>query len=1347
MEIKITHVADCQVKSRNKNLETPTKHNLQEIENYVRTSKSQIHVIAGDLFEFATPNEIERKLIYEHILNLLKIDSLKELVIIAGNHDIVKEKKKELEFQNNIQPNAISIFTDVLNSGLEVTDKLRYFSNSGVYNSSVSDRIRYIVYSREDQHFFDWNTLKDSDKLVTEKGQSTVNICLYHAMIQEYVDYDKIPLSPNAKSKLDTLKLFPTNSIVLAGDIHRTLIFEDKQGEFNRVKFIYPGSTLQQTYKEGAYLPKSSESKYIMCYEFDDNRYQRIDNIQIYNEPLENYVCYNTIALDNNFDANNNFELFKERIKTLEFGLDKTYLKIKSNNSLISLEKDIREYVDKLSNQIIVEFDYDKFVQPETFIDNTVVNEIYESKKQEIIDSTGTEAHDLIISGDNIDKLLLNKEQLNKLFGNILQSSIDKLTVEDVSESAIQQQIMDLFSSELNNVLDYSADKRYNIKFERIVTNNFMYLGSNDIQLDLPNITRIIGTNGIGKTTLYRMIRWAITGELFDGMQSNRVVQNNLLLFNTNKPDLDTVVVDLYLTINYLKIHVRRHVTRVWKQNVTEEQKSSVDWKDYVSNLERDFMLRVGTDLENDYKEYLGESAEKQLKSWFGNTIETILFLNQAKLYSLLNTKPAELNELILNYIGVDYLKTLENRLDSVKDFLLSSVSKPKRKGEEIVADKKFYLKKIESLKSELTEYQTKDDSIKEQLNQHQKEIDSKNEELISLGDIPNIIKENKIKQDKLQNMLDNEFKNISEKKEIPEFKEQKPDETKFNSDKVFFEKREAEIQAEQEKLDLKVNELESIKPKLINIVHNIIESINEQETINEDKKKQVETEISNEYQLLIEKLRIVENQVNHEINEIQIQKENKLSKLEQIESKIKELEEQIKSGVCPTCGKPFEDDFDNFKSTSEKKIHTLNDAIDKIKSEINEFENRINGFKPRKEQTQVLINACVNKNNDSTTFEALNKFFERDTYCDSLIEKFKELETLKKIDFSDKIRCGNVLLTFETPEIVFDEFKQISEKISAFNSKKNLFSDMQKDIQRKSNELKTERERCILDFNKQQQEFIDKQTQHNKSVQEIIDYNNNIERLIFEKQKVQEDLLSLINQTSNLESSELIKYNNIRNQIIEIKTKLEELNNILESSIKKSDELKSNIYLFENQVNNLQSEYDNYIQYVSNNAVWKIYSKLIKTTFKEIIFDYYRNYLNNTLNYLLSDVSFKLYWNNDSELTMVHVRNGIETYQSVKQSSGMETTFLGLALIYTIHILNVKNQVSHIFIDEISGTLNKGHELSYSAENYQELFVKILSKFTEKSVWIVDHAVEDLHESNVYEVVPNDKDSKYIKQ
>ena len=1352
MKIKITHVADCQVKDRNKPLYIPTKQNLQEIESIVKSSKSSIHVIAGDLFEFAIPTESERKLIYEHILNLLRIDSLKELVIIAGNHDIVKEKKKELDIQQSygkkIAPNAISIFTEVLNTGLN-TEKLRYFGTTGIYDSLVSDKIQYIVYSREDSEN-DWKELRGKIENDSKSNvDSKINVCLYHAMIQEYVEYDNIPLSPTAKSKLDNIQLFPNNSIVLAGDIHKTLIFQDKFENGNtRVKFIYPGSTLQQTYKEGAYLPKASESKRVMMYDFETDSYTNIDDISITSEPLENHVCYNTLALDSKLDCNGNLELFKELIKSLEFGLTSTYLKIKSNNTLAPIERDIYKYVEEnISKDVRIEFDYEQFVQENTFIDNSIVQELYDEKKQEILKTLTfnetQDAKDLVITSKNVDSLILNQDQLQKLFENILQNYIDKSNGLEETD-VISNTVLDIFRKELEAVLD-ANNNRFDIEFKKIETNNFMFLGSNVIDLSLEGLTRIVGTNGIGKTTLFRMIRWVITGELFDGMQTNRVVQNNLLLFNTNRPDKDVVQVTLELVINRKDFTVKRTVKRNWKQNTTDEQKLSVNWKDFVSGLDRDFeLLLKDSEAEqqkpNEVKKYSGEKAEKLLKSWFGNTIDTILFINQAKLYGLLNQKPSELNELILNYIGVDYLKMLEDRLDLVKDSL-NTISAPKRNREEIVTDKKIHQKENDNLREEILENKTSIDSENIEIERTQKCIDNIQEELVELGNIPNKIKENEASRKEITAKI--QFLNVSALKEkaVPKFTVQKPDSESFQKQINEFEAQVRDKDTELNILNEKLDKLELVKNSLL-------------QTLN-DKRKETQEALDTRQNELSSKLNALEKTIgkvfdtiraefNEQILNIKTKQAEKLERSKQIRDKIYEFNVQLKNGVCPTCGKPYEDDFHSFKEKAKEKIQLLEKALNDAESELSGLETKLTELQPilrgiEKEDKSEEFIKLIDSDGSFELLKMINELedFEKIITEDSVSEQYRE--TLRNIDTLTMFDKSSVHSNFEPLQTIID-------KIRLYLEKKQKYSELLDNL----NKGKTSIQNNITDVsNKLQSEqkaYIDAQTEYREEVQKIIDFNNSIQQKRDEHVRLSDKLKELETEFEELSNIRLAQYETLQRDIEELKNKISERRKDIESIQSSLKEKEIRIVRNNSLIEQCDKEYNDCIQYMINNNVWKIYSKLIRTTFKTIVFEYYRNYLNNTLNHILSDVSFKLFWNQNLELMMVQVRKGVVTYQNVKQASGMETTFLGLALIYTIHLLNVKNSISNIFIDELSGTLNKGSELTYQAENYQELFVNILSKLTEKRIYIVDHAVEDLKESNVYEVVPVDKYSEYIR-
>ena len=571
--MKIIHYADIQVKNRNENLFISTNKALRQIETIIEEEQAEILIIAGDLFEYATPNESERKLIYNHLSRLLNIKTVKELVVFAGNHDLIKEKK---QIDSNIGYNAISVFSDMIEE-LDVTlsSKLSYFSESGIYESKVTKNINYVVYSLEDNGTPDIR-LVDPGKL---------NICLFHAMLKEYVDSVKLPLRKDVIDSLVSIESFPFGSLITAGDIHKNLTFEG----LNDQVFIYPGSPIQHTHSEGNYITfgnevelKQAEFKVLKQYVFDDMKeITLLSDIKVEELLIDEFIVYNTITLDPKIP----YEIIKHHLENtnqIAFGIEQTFIKVKSATVFISNEMELFNLLNdcakrRSAKRCRIEFEYDKFQQNDTSSsDNKIIQEIIEEKSLELKQNNKESNEDQILSSENIDDLILNTEQLNKLFSSTLDNLLENtknVFDSDVTEDSVKERIMSLFAEELQNTTEKSS-KRYYITLEGIETNGFMTLAANRIDLAIPGMIRILGTNGIGKTTLYNMIRWNILGEVFSGMSKTQVVKNNLIVFNKNQIENDCVLTRLNCNINELKIIVTRSVVRKWKNNTTNEQKA-----------------------------------------------------------------------------------------------------------------------------------------------------------------------------------------------------------------------------------------------------------------------------------------------------------------------------------------------------------------------------------------------------------------------------------------------------------------------------------------------------------------------------------------------------------------------------------------------------------------------------------------------------------------------------------------------------------------------------------------------------------------------------------------------------
>lgn len=1325
--IKLTHCADVQIKARNKFeniLLNASKKTLREIEEKVEKSGSTVHVISGDLFEYPVPNENERKLIYEHLLNLVKIESLKEIIIIAGNHDLIKNHRKEaiVESRNNNALDLIEFVAKKVNS-----NKLRYFKNSGIYESNAGN-FKYVVYSLEDTNDY-------KDKVAWEKIKNEANqlneftFTLYHAMLRNYAEMDNIPLSQSALSNLICLDDFHNNTLILAGDIHKQLVFGNSKNDSQI--FVYPGSTMQHTFGEGDYYTVGIDDykvdtivkpKHLCQYKFDDvtKKYTMLQPIE-----LTDYVKYHTISIDSQVD----FEIAKHwlttiRDKYLVNNMDQVYhvVKLKMNSNLSEFEFKLRKLFENTNVSLV--FDYAKIEIKNTYSENKAVQEIIE-QKGDVSD---------FIDSSNIDDLYLNDEQLQKLFDNCLAATIDN--VSDKLPDGVAENIKQLFAEQLMEAVKANAG-RHNIRLNWISTDGFMLLGKSQLNFE-DGLTQITGTNGVGKTTIFRMIRWALTGVPFEGMSAHKNIRN-YLVFNNNLPDRNEVTINLCFNVGEKTYNIKRWVTRTWKQNITNEQKLSANWQDYISKINSELRL-----FENESNsQWEGAVAQKMIDSAFANIIDTIMFVDHTKLKNILNMQPEVLNNTIMEYAGITYLTALENNLDYVKSELLS-VSKPKRSSEDIfedIVDCKAHIKE------KVAQYDSKIDA-QDKLNAELTELKSdKNkiiDKLISIGDIAGKI-------DSIKTSLNDIDIKISETpikmlQPLPTFDLEKPE---MDDEKLSL--MEGEKNDFQFKINMNEKELKSylenqteLKDKFSEIYHDYQKQISQKTADISLQINKCRDNLSNQFSFVSNSLQDTIIKLNNKVHEIKTEIITKQQTRHHLDIEFKNVEKEIADGVCKSCGRPFTDNVEEH----EKHIEILKNKIQKINGDIVQIHCEIQEQKTKIEAAENLLNK-YQKAYDKIKSNHLDE-------CYTVFEN-EEFSTIKVIT-SSKEKIDNL----------FNEFNELSEKQNqVIKEQKECYETAHKEgWDEHSKKLLEDIANIELTIDTHNQRLENLKSKYNDYCKHIDNYKQEFYEKMnaYQEQKIKfQDYFNQIckeNDNIVLQNEENKKLNeariNLQKILVDNESKLHEFNNLqlekdtiqnrIESNETLINELKNEAQAillgkntYENKLEILSKEEENYNEYVRNNAVWKIYSKLIKTTFKNVVFDYYRVYLNNTLNELLSDLHFKLYWNNESLLTMVSQKNGVMYNQPVIGASGMESTFLGLSLIYTLHLLNVKNKINTIFIDELSGTLNKGNNLSYVANDYQELFAKILAKMKQKSIYIVDHNVENLNEDRCIEIVPNE--------
>jgi hypothetical protein len=1351
--MKLIHYADVQVKNRERNLYRSYNNTLQQIEKHIITEKAEIVLLAGDLWEYCNPNDSERKLIYNHLSRILNIPTVKELVVFNGNHDLEKSKK---ETETSIGNNPLNVFVDLLKELHPLLyDKVIYANESKIYQSKISNKIEYIGFVLEDDMNF--NDYENIDK-------NKLQICLFHGMISNYVDSVKLPIRKDIYESLKSLEIFPQGSLIPSGDIHINLRFDG----LNDQLFIYPGSTTSHTHTEGSYYKisekietqKIADDKSIKCYEIPNILLKvTIPDLIISDLPLKHTTQYFTIELDNKVPIetiSKNLTEFCENIFDKEYK-SQTFIKVKSSNVLVKHEQTLfniiyESFANTKSNAPNIHFEYDKLIQTSVTSNNKVIQEILAEKDAENLENSENITSETFTDEiPNIDSLILSDIHLYKLFQSVLDIALKSIDDSEITNQELSFDIRNLFEKELTNLKGNS--KRYNLEFLSIETDGFMALMKNNIPLNIPGITRILGTNGIGKTTLYHMIRWCITGEVFTEMSKASALKNNLIVFNKKNFNSDIVDVKLNMNVNDLPVKLTRTIERKWKNNTTDEQKVSLKWKNFVSTVDRKFKIEITTP-SGEVKSFIGDKAESSILTWFGDTLNNILFMNQTKLENLLLSPSAKLNEMVLNFVGVDYLDKLENNLENVKTEL-TTVGKPIKSKDDLIMDITDAKIQVKKITTELLESDKTIETLKSELEELKLQKEKSNNELLNLGNIPDIIEGKQNEALELKQFLDKFTEKIKHGK--VEFKEVQP---VLNQNEISI------LDQYNETLSLGLCDSNQIIEEKTKLNKELIDV--ELKTLIDKKEEKLYNRIEFEIATIEQYGIVIKNNfdeitkyLDETIYRLELKKTefgieilNWKSKLDFNNITIKKNNKTIESGICDKCLRPFEEDFDKHKKLLiqensnfllenidlQEKINEKTLILDKTKKLITEYNNYrdmsiannskicdytnlnvalkvqfskiLGGNTLISELNQKIIDLRKELSNWLLTPQIQNGKY---AYVQSLI---KDNEELNEIIWKHNINAELITLNTTNIESYREDIVQNNEKIKSITTSHNKA---------------LENYQLLLNDNIEQNKSIDIENQ------KIDEYNNS--KLI--KDSEYSKLLVVISQ---LETIDLPNYNN--------KTLINEENKKLfdEKQIELTD-LNNNINLMKLnlQKNELkleltQKEYDKYLLYQKNNLIWKIYSKLVKTSFKEIIFEYYRTFLNSTLNNLLIDLSFKLYWNEDSELYHVDMKNGITTYQMVSQSSGMETCFLALALVYTIHILNVKNSISHIFIDEISGTLNSGEELSYEATNYREMLVMVLNKFKDKSVFIIDHSIRNMFETITYEVSSTPQGSIYMK-
>lgn len=1273
-KIKIFHTADIQVEVRNSAPRYDEfKFMLSKMVDEIKATECNLVAICGDLTEYAVPNEVERKLLLEFINTVA--DIVDEVVIIKGNHDIIQQASRNT-YLNNGQKTIVPDALDILLANPK--KNIVYCPTSGVYESNMFN-VDYLVWGQK--HKYEPVPTKAYNPIEEYKLRSDrPTITLFHDCIRNAINFDGKPITGSDK-RPDYKFVTP---LVLAGDIHNPSIC--KLGDST---FTYCSSPIPRNFGEGDYfhnglkVQNNAIKHGYNLVEFDDET----GEFAIEFHPLQQYNMYQTIVLDRVFDL--------DKFKSLYEPYQSTHSNIK-----IRIKEDYERILTQLEDIIAI-----------VKLRNQNPTIRIESGKDIQSDTITAEAIDVekLIS---IDKI---KEVAAEFVTRKVQGS-KSIPKEDKNQVALD--IVNIFNEEL----DYF--ERTNTTLDvvpiSVEVSNFMALGDN-IKIDFNRgITKVSGSNGTGKSTLYNVIKWLWTDFVYTSQKSNHKKENALILFNNKRPEVDMVEGKIIQLVNGEELVIHKTIERFWKSGTTIENKISESWMDYCD------MPETHCTVTYQGKTYQDSEATDFLYSIFGSlsNILRTLFATAPSLFSIINTSSSDLNDEILFNLGLNFFEQMYARYDEIRDKAMSKVSKPACSIGEYNAFIDTRNSKINTIEEEVGKCQSNLDEVNKQIDvvtdaiqelvkqlskYEQRDLD---EAISSLNSI-----EASIKSD--ETIVNDEVEAIQRIRDAFVADNIEEQNTIVTAEHTKLEQELSTISAETDnaKHAIEVNEA-NIKVRRSEIIDEIRTEV---ETL-KDEKHNLETELSQIEQQIKENDNHVTLQRHITDSNIKEAKQKHAALKERIElsisankTSIANLEQSIKEAeteqVCSMCGRKHTEESFAF---AHKSLPSFREQIERLEQEINTLGTKLT-------ESEVEQTSLINQYNDefekfAEKYRLTNIAYEND------IKKYKQrIDEINKVLADMKEALTKCLAEDQQLITLNHDIETAKETINS----NTLHS---KEITGKLTELSV-----LLET------YAKRITEHANLVNRELALAEIKIRIATNKDKITQLNLHIMEMTDALRADATINTKIAENKIEQSKLKISA--DTIRNEIEKK---RSDIKVLISQNESDEANIRNAIAYRIADSSMRIYKQIIgKSGLPTHIFSMIRQNLNDSLNEMLSGLGFVLNFNENNELKMIKIDDNMQIKQSVAFSSGMESTFLGLSLLYVLKTKNVSKKINVLFIDEVTGALNDGSDLSYAAKNYQERFKELIHKMKSQfNIFVIDHVIKDLDEDTRYEVVPTENGS-----
>lgn len=914
---------------------------------------------------------------------------------------------------------------------------------------------------------------------------------------------------------------------------------------------------------------------------------------------------------------------------------------------------------------------------------------------------------------NNIKKYVSNKWGINKIrFERIyidsdiseLQSLNESINVLDISEQRklfVEYLELNKYDKEfINDILEIDdiinnrivTDDSYG-KIWDILSLNFSnfksYGDDNEIdftKMSSPALIQIAGLNKQGKTTILDAISYVLYGVTTSTTKREKAGDARYL---NNKRDLDDVYGTIVLLINGEKFTISRKTIRKWNRNRTDVI-SATTTVDYFKGDDTS-----GESLNDEQR----KDTQKIIESTIGNfnDFQRLVQTDSDNLNMLLSQDRAVFMDSLIRDAGFDIF---EQKLNELKEYKKNIVFN--RKSVNFDEVNKNIETNILNIEEKTTEMNLVVSSVKEiEKDKKIKDLERKNK-FSELEKIDPIIESLNI--DDIQLDIDTETEKISKNKErliliknlkveVENYDDSKLEKTQDEYNLLLSVINESKLEVSELEKDLmtKKNELMFVGIDINNMTSaytSNLTSSNKDYNLEISKVKEEFTNHINEYT----------TKINKQLSDI-INEQTKInSEIDTIINEGKKLKKETNdiecSSTCITCGRTLEG----------IDMSTIHLKIQYNKDEMVVLRNKINALKPKSEELELKTTALNDiikklKDRDYTFDEELLGVYDNSK---SKIKEYKDLIE-KNSTVVDLIK-DNILPVDLNKSLkpFYNKRSNISEVIGTIeteikNSKKTLDikNDEVDDLKGKITILKNEKE----DIDKKKEKI---------SLEPTVQMNISKSEVSIKEYKKQ---INEYNKTlDKIENNKLINA-----EIETIDTEIEELNETLSDKNEEKINLVSTIKVLESQLIQYDEDIKEYNKQKKEDEIINAYMKCVhRDGLPNYLLKKSIHIINKQLDKILSGVDFTVFFDDELELKMSN-RSRMDVFQGGINCSGMERSFIAIALKISLRTINTKSRPNLFLLDEIMGKLD-----TESVEEFLNLLDKI--KYDVGKLLIIEH-------------------------